>query len=178
MTSKSKEYFFDKKDKILDDWLKHLMLHYDYNKLDYLEKEKDPFLNPVKYIFTSALESIFAYIFDGEELEAVYQNIEKLIKLLALNGPKASEALGPFVFFKHYINALFMSSFSLEEKMEEYNEIMNIFDNLLLKIFDMYVQCREKIYEVRINEIKRMTFPLLERSGLIERINVDKNSEV
>ncbi|MDY6820717.1 MAG: hypothetical protein SVN78_03725 [Deferribacterota bacterium] len=176
MTVECREYFLDKKNKILDDWFNHLISHYDDNKLDYLEKERDPFLNPVKYIFKSALGSIFSYIFEDEELDLVSQDIEKLIKLLALNGPKASEVLGLFVFFKQHINALFMSSFSLEEKIDEYNEITNIFDNLLLKIFDMYVQCREKIYEIRVNEIKRMTFPLLERSGLIERIDINKNN--
>jgi len=80
MTAECREYFLDKKDKILDDWFNHLILHYDDNKLDYLEKERDPFLNPVKYIFTSALESIFSYIFNDEKFEAIYQDIEKLIK--------------------------------------------------------------------------------------------------
>ena len=109
-------------------------------------------------------------------MEAVVQNIEKLIKLLALNGPKASEVLCPFVFFKQYINALFLSNFLVVEKIDDYNEIMNVFDNLMLKMFDMFIQCREKIYEIRVNEVKRMTFPLLERSGLIERVNVNKNN--
>lgn len=40
-------------------------------------------------------------------------------------------------------------------------------DELALLSFDIFMRCREKIYDLKAQEIKRMTFKLLQRANLI-----------
>ncbi len=40
-------------------------------------------------------------------------------------------------------------------------------DDLALYAFDLYMKCREKIYELKANEARSMTFRLLQQARLI-----------
>ena len=46
---------------------------------------------------------------------------------------------------------------------DELPAIESRIDELALQAFDVYVQCREKIYQLRIDELKRQTYMRLER---------------
>ena len=43
-------------------------------------------------------------------------------------------------------------------------------DELALLAFNIYTQCRERLYEVRLNEFKNRTFRLLQRANLLAEI--------
>jgi hypothetical protein len=43
-------------------------------------------------------------------------------------------------------------------------------DDLALLSFDVYMKCREKIYELKSNEVRSMTFRLLQRANIISEI--------
>jgi hypothetical protein len=40
-------------------------------------------------------------------------------------------------------------------------------DDLVLFAFDIYMQCREKIYDLKANEARNLTFRLLQKAKLI-----------
>ena len=49
-------------------------------------------------------------------------------------------------------------------------ELLNLesaIDDLALLAFDIYVECREKIYELKANQEKASTFAAFKRAGLI-----------
>jgi hypothetical protein len=43
-------------------------------------------------------------------------------------------------------------------------------DHLALLAMDVYSQCREKLYEVRVGEVKNRSFRLLQRANLLVEI--------
>jgi len=47
-------------------------------------------------------------------------------------------------------------------------------DDLALVAFDIYVKCREQIYELKTDELKRMTFTLLKKANLMSEIPVQE----
>jgi hypothetical protein len=46
-------------------------------------------------------------------------------------------------------------------------------DEMALAAFDVYMQCREKIYEMKANEMKSRTYKALVRAGLIKESDDD-----
>lgn len=50
----------------------------------------------------------------------------------------------------------------------------SMIDNLALLSFDIYMKCREKIYELKVNELKNMTYGLLKRANLISEIQEEE----
>jgi len=46
-------------------------------------------------------------------------------------------------------------------------------DRLMMESFDVFVKCREDLYEVRLQEVKNRTFRLLQRAGILYEISPD-----
>jgi hypothetical protein len=53
---------------------------------------------------------------------------------------------------------------------EELRSFETQLDNLALLAFDVYMKCRERIFDLRVNEIKTLTFRLLKRADLIREV--------
>jgi hypothetical protein len=51
---------------------------------------------------------------------------------------------------------------------EQLSAFDSTIDDLALYAFDIYMKCREKIYELKANEAKNATFRLLQRAKLME----------
>ena len=49
-------------------------------------------------------------------------------------------------------------------------EFESTIDDLALFAFDIYVKCREQIYELKTDELKRMTYTLLKKANLMYEI--------
>jgi hypothetical protein len=49
-------------------------------------------------------------------------------------------------------------------------ELESRIDKVGLLAFDIYMSCREKMYEIKANEAKNRTFMLLERAGLVSEL--------
>ncbi|KJR46459.1 hypothetical protein UF75_3173 [Desulfosporosinus sp. I2] len=47
-------------------------------------------------------------------------------------------------------------------------------DELALYAFDTFVKCREQLYELKTDELKRMTFTLLKKANLMAEISVEE----
>jgi hypothetical protein len=43
-------------------------------------------------------------------------------------------------------------------------------DELSLTAFDIYMGCREKLYEIKANEMRDRTFSAFERAGLVKEL--------
>ena len=50
-------------------------------------------------------------------------------------------------------------------------------DDLALLAFDIYMKCREKLYDIRANEAKNQVSRLLQRAGMLSEIP-DKKPDV
>ena len=54
-----------------------------------------------------------------------------------------------------------------------YDELLRFeagIDKLVQSSFDVYMKCREQVYELKANEVKNMTFRLLQRANLIKEV--------
>ncbi len=49
-------------------------------------------------------------------------------------------------------------------------------DAIALHAFDSFMKCREKIYEIKTNETKNMTFRLLQKAQLISQTKESEES--
>lgn len=165
--------FVNNKSNILDEWYKCMVSSlYNNDETNYIMNEKDSFINPSGSILKDALTDIFGYLFEEEEkeLDKINVSLEKFTKLLALKGNDAEKVLGPLFLLKSKIVANIESFYLSDKGYNEISKILSCFDRVILKIFDFYLKAREKVYEIRVNEVKRLTFSLLRANNLIEKI--------
>ncbi len=158
-----------KKTKILKKWFNEILHTYPADTSAFLKTDKDPFSNPVGQTILQGIEGIFDELLIGEDNERISQFLDNIIRIRAVQDFTASKALSFISPLKKVIR---------EELKNELNDGLSAelviledrIDNLFLISLDIFMQCRENIYEIKANELKNMTFKLLQKAKLITEV--------
>ena len=133
-------------------------------------KDKDRFTNPVGYTFSSETSVLYDELLQGFiNPDKVSQSLDNIIKMRAVQDFSPGEAVKFIFLLKEAIRYELGKHIREKQTLEELHSFDSMIDELALRAFDVYVGCREKIYEIRVNEMrsaKEDAFRLLERITL------------
>lgn len=162
-----KNQLMAKKSAILKKWFDAVAETYPDNTSSFLKKQKAQFTNPVGYTLAEGLEGLFESLLKGMIPDTVKTFLDSIIRIRAIQEFSASEALS-FVFL---LKKIVRQELGNETQQPGMNDELTAFDSsiddLALYSFDIYMNCREKIYELKANEARSMTFRLLQQAKLI-----------
>lgn len=150
-------------------WLDALIDSYPSDTRRFLRKEKSRFANPVGQTYKDEVERLFD-AFIGNQTEKMTSALDGILRVRAIQDFSPSGALGFLFEFRRIIRDALRGK-SLESgapgAQKEADEKL---DGLLMAGFDIYSRRREKLYDLRVNEIKRQVARLLERANLVAEI--------
>lgn len=126
------------RDAVLRGWLKRTLESYPEQATRFLADEKDPFRNPVGQAYREGLPVLLDEILGGMEAARIDAALDGIVRIRAVEQRPPSEAVS-FV--------LILKSFLPEREKR--------IDELALRAFDIYVQCREKLWEIRLTQARR-----------------------
>jgi len=174
MTEQFREFLRNKHEKLSEQWFECIIRTYPKDTTVFLKKEKNRFMNPVGYTLSSEL-GILVQELTGSMDEAVMSaSLNSIIKIRAVQDFTPAQALRFIPDFKRII-ADSVRNESVELACEAGLEIINArLDQMVLLAFDLYMKCREKIYEVKSLEARNVTFKLLERMNRIDQKRKEK----
>ena len=141
---------------ILDKWVDSVLTTYSADAFPIFKGQKDRFANPVGYNVRQGLEEIFNFIIHDMEVELAGSTVEALIKVRAVQDFSPSEAVS-FIFNLKPIIRKICSKEKFEGSQTEWLSFESRLDSLTLKVFDLYMACRERLHQVRIRELERGT---------------------
>jgi hypothetical protein len=147
------KFLKENRDAILKKWVDQTINTYKPEMVRFLKKEKNNFSNPVRYIILSSLEKIIDSMLNGIGVEE-YHGLEDMIKLRAVQEFSPSEALSFLFNLKKIIRQGLLDSKQTDQIISEACIMDEKFDTLYALAFDIYNDCRTKIQEIKINEIK------------------------
>lgn len=156
-----------KRSDILQRWLRLILETYPCDTSGFFEKEKDQFANPVGYTIRKEIETLFTDIVRGVNSHDISKSLDKIIRIRAVQNFSPSQAVVFLFLLKRAIREELESAIKDDHIFDEFLALHSRIDELALLTFDTYMKCREKIYEIRVNEVKRASFKLLERANLI-----------
>jgi hypothetical protein len=158
----------EKRTSIINQWFDQIIETYPPDTSKFLKKQKNRFANPVGATISEGMEGLLDVIFQHElDADKASPFLDSIIRIRAVQDFTPSQALA-FVFLLKEIIRISTENEVREHRLfDELTEIEKRIDALALKAFDIYMQCREKIYEIKANEAKNMTFRLLQRANLI-----------
>jgi hypothetical protein len=150
----------ERKVELVSKWLDQMLLQYP------AVNKKDQFQNPVGYRLKEGLSLLFDSLISPDDVDGVRQALERIVKIGAVQNFSAAQAVA-FVFA---LKTIIRKQFAAEimSRLDEIIAIENRTDAMALLAFDLYVQCREQIYELKTKEISRMNF-------LSERMQSNEN---
>lgn len=162
---KLEELLSGKKSAITKKWLKAVIETYPSDTQIFLKKEGSQFANPVGHSIKEEIERLFeAFVKDDKDgMEAA---LESLLKVRAVQDFRPSEAVAFLFGFRKAIKEELGGELS-GEVSGELQKMESDLDHMILAAFDVYSSCREKLYNIRVDEVKRQVGRLLQRANLI-----------
>jgi len=156
---------------IVEKWFDRILDTYPEDTSRFLKKEKDPFANPVRQTILQGIEGLYDELLEeGERPEALTAFLDNVIRIRSVQDFSPSQALA-FVFSLKAVIRDVLGKEIREARL--YDQLLSMesrVDALALRAFDVYMGCREEIYELRVNEVKRQreqALRLLERTDRV-----------
>jgi hypothetical protein len=164
-----KQHLLEKKPAILKKWFDAIADTYPGDTAGFLKNKKAQFANPVGHNIAEGTAGLFDALLQGMLPDTVSAFLDGIIRIRAIQEFSPSEALS-FIFHLKKVVRQELGSEVLKEQgiMDELAAFEAAIDDLALFSFDIYMKCREKIYELKANEARNMTFRLLQKARLID----------
>lgn len=164
----------ENKSAILKKWFAVILETYPPDTTKFLEKQKNQFANPVGTTILQGLEEIYNEIINTEmDAEKVSSFLDNIIRIRAVQDFTPSKAVSFIFDLKKIIQEISGESKDIHAS-DELLKIGARIDSLALLSFDIFMKCREKLYDIRANEVKNRTFRLLQQANLICEIKDDE----
>ena len=130
---------------ITERWVERTMATYPAEMLSFMNNEKDQFRNPVGHTLQENLTRLVRELLGAMDKQAIAIALDALIRMRAVQSFSPSEAVR-FVF---ELRTAASETFGTVPE-----SLQSRIDELALMAFDIYMACREQIFELRARELK------------------------
>ncbi len=151
---------------ILKNWFDLFLETYPADSASLMRKEKNQFTNPVGSTISREIEVLFKKLCEGGQLEQCGPSLDSILKIRSVQDFSPSKAVGFIFLLKKAIGDALREEILKESMTDEWLKFQERIDDLALQAFDIYMDCRDKICEIRVNQAraeKEMAFKMMER---------------
>ena len=156
-----------KKTAIVKKWFDLTAQTYPPDTAEFLKSKTDPFANPVGGSMFSSLSALLDQLIHDMDPQIINSYLDPIIRIRAVQNFTPAQATAFILLLKKVLRANLAKELHWFRNTDELFEFESKIDQLSLMAFDIYMQCREKIYRISANETRNRTFRAFERAGLI-----------
>lgn len=154
-----------RKDVFVAEWFKQTIETYPDKAFKYFSDDKKQFANPVGYIISNELTRLYDELLQMEYSSNLTEILDNIIRIRAVQDFTPSQALSFFYVLKDILKKDLGDSLSDKSILNDYLMFCRKIDDLMGKAFDRFMEAREKLWEIKTNELKARTYVLLEKIG-------------
>lgn len=140
-----------KRGAVLERWFQAVLATYPAETARFLAGGADPFANPVGHTVREGLGRLYDRFVADAPVTELSSAIDGIVRIRAVQEFTPSAAVG-FVYTLRGILREELADSDIDPAGQAALE--SGIDRLALVAFDVYMQCREKIFEIRVREIK------------------------
>ena len=166
-----KRLLLQKKAAVVERWCQLILETYPADTARFLGQDADRFANPVGYTMHHEIDVLYDGIVQEVELDKLSGSVDNMVRVRSVQDLTPSQALSFVFLLKRAIRDELRSEIREHQLLEQLQEYDSRIDELALLAIDLYLKCREKVYDLRVNQAKaerEMALRLLERSGLAQ----------
>jgi hypothetical protein len=160
-------FLSEKKPAVLEKWFNLILATYPADTSSFLRNQKDRFTNPVGHTIYQGIEKILEEVEKGVDLDRVSPFLDNILRVRAVQDFTPSQAVAFIFSLKDLIREELAGDKNLALSYDELHKLDSRIDSLALASFDIFMKCREKLYEIRANELRNMTFRLVQRANAL-----------
>jgi hypothetical protein len=162
-----------KKTAICGKWFDGVIGTYAPDAAQFFGGKKDAFQNPVGSITRDNVFALYEGLCGGLDAEQTREHLDAIIRIRAIQNFTPSQAVG-FVF---HLKSILRKSLKKELQdphiLLQFVEFESRIDGLGLLAFNIYMECREKIFDLKKNVEKNKIYKAFARAGLVAEIEED-----
>jgi hypothetical protein len=145
-----------KRESLVKKWFDGILQTYPGSAAGFMTQEKDPFRNPIGHTLRENLAVLFTGLIQAKEMASLSSEMNDIVKMRAVQDISAGQAVSfPFL-LKQILREEFKAEFS--RFPDEFADLEARIDAMALLAFDLFMQCRERVFEIKFNEAKRSMF--------------------
>ena len=148
-------------------WFNRAAQTYAIDTAEFLKSQTDPFANPVGKTLLTGLDGILAQLIHTMDPQALNSHLDSIIRIRAIQSFTPSQATAFILSLKRIIREYLAKELQDSRLATEFIEFESKIDLICLMAFDIYMQCREKVYQISAYETRNRTFRAFERAGLV-----------
>ena len=153
----------EKREAIAKEWFNLIIQAYPPDTAKFLKNQTNRFANPIGHAISEAMEAVLGHLVEDRDLADVYRSVDGLVRIKAVQDFTASQSIR-FIFSLKEVIRKQAKGHSLSGELLEHETRI---DEIALGCFDIYMACREKIYDLKATELKNMHFRLLQKANLV-----------
>ncbi|MFH1740358.1 MAG: RsbRD N-terminal domain-containing protein [bacterium] len=172
-----KDLLLQRRASILTGWSRLVRETYSETSARFMSSEKDRFANPVGYTISTATESLFDELLKGMDAERMAPLLDPLIRIKAVQEFSPAQAVSIVFLLKRAVREDLLDEILNREIFQALLFFESQIDELALLSFDIYMKCRERIYQLKGDELRRRTSRLLDRANRLCGASWDESDE-
>jgi len=140
-----------KKKAIIQQWIDQVLN--SYGSPAFFKKQKDRFANPIGATISEGLQDLYAILLEGRELGEAAIPLENIIKIRAVQDFTPSQSVSFVYLLKNIVKAELAKEKNRDEIEAGLSALEARIDRVALMAFDFYMDCRERLHQIRVNEV-------------------------
>lgn len=155
------------KKQILKRWSDLIFHSYPPETAQFLAKQSNEFSNPVGSCINRGVDGILEWILVGapvEKMPEVDALLDDIVRIRAVQQFSASDAVIFVFLLKKAVRDTLSRDIRDPNLVDELYQLDCTVDQLALTAFNIYMKCREKLFEIRATELRNRTSRILERA--------------
>ncbi len=160
----------EKRAAILERWFHLILDTYPTDTSRIFKRNKDRFANPVGYTISRETETLYDELLHDMNPEKIATCLDNIIRIRSVQDFPPSQAIAFIFLLKKVIREELAGEIEEGQALKQFSEFESRIDKLALLALDIYVQCREKVHQIVVNEVKtgrEMALRLLERASVL-----------
>ncbi len=160
------------KTQLIKKWFEELISTYPPDTSRFLKHQKDAFANPVGQTSLNGLENLLDILLKNGGHDSVVSCLDPVIRIRAVQTMFTPSQVVGFIFsLKKVIREKLTKELGEIEILKQLHEFELKIDEIGLIAFDIFMDCREKIYDIKANEERNKIYKAFARAGLVAEIS-------
>jgi len=157
----------DNRSVIVNQWFEAVVGTYQEETRGPLRRQNAPFTNPVGFNTVQGLEGLYDGLLKGMMPSETSRFLDGIVRIRAVQNFAPSEAVRFIFQLKDIVRKALSEAAQDPAAAADLASFESAVDDLALFAFDLYMQCREKVYDIKAKEARSMTFRLLQKAKVI-----------
>ena len=143
----------DRKKDIVGKWVELILGTYE--SAEFFKTQKDRMANPVGVNVAEGLRKIFDLLLEEAEPASLSEPLDQVIRIRAVQDFSPSQAVSFMFVLKDVIRKeLAKEDIAFPEELDAFEARI---DQTVLQAFDIYMACRERLFQIRLRELQKGT---------------------